>query len=392
MTTVVTARRLIQNKAIVEHPIVTIEDGHITSIAGRASAASPAKSSATVLDFPEATLAPSYIDIHIHGSAGHDVMEGTPEALGTIQRFLAGRGVGAYFPTTVTSETDATLFALDRLAGEIERGGSPGGAVPLGIHLEGPFLSHAKRGVHTAALLRQPSTELFDRFWSASRGQIRLMTIAPELEDALELIAYASARGVICSLGHSNAHAAEAAAGFDAGARSATHTFNAMRALDHRDPGIAAYVLQNKQLFAELICDGIHVDPMMVWLYFQAKGPERAVLITDGMSAAGMPDGRYKLGELDVNVENGRCTLVGGSGDVLAGSVLTMDRAVCNLSKFTGAELPVSVGLATKNPALLTGIDKSWGALEEGRQANLNALSPSGELIQSFRAGQPVAG
>ena len=194
-------------------------------------------------------------------------MEATPASFGAIGAYLASRGVGAYFPTTVTSPRDETLRSLAGLAAGIKQPqhDAPAGSTPLGIHLEGPFLSHEKRGVHTEALLEAPSIALFERFWQASEGQIRLMTIAPELPGAEELIAHATkSSGVRCSMGHSDAKVCEAEAGFRAGARSATHTFNAMRALDHREPGIAAYVLDQSALFAEIICDGIHVDPIMV--------------------------------------------------------------------------------------------------------------------------------
>jgi N-acetylglucosamine-6-phosphate deacetylase len=214
------------------------------------------------------------------------------------------------------------------------------------------------------------------------------MTIAPELPIALELIEHASSLGVVCSLGHSDGTLVQGEAGFHAGARSATHTFNAMRSLDHRDPGIAAYVLDNEALFAEIICDGIHVDPAMVRLFFKAKGVEKSILITDGMAATGMPDGKYKLGDLDVDVANGRCT----SGGALAGSVLTMDQAVRNFSVFTGATLATGARLAAHNPAALMGLDQHWGCLEEGREANLVVLSPAGRILQSFRAGRPLLG
>jgi N-acetylglucosamine-6-phosphate deacetylase len=326
-------------------------------------------------------------------------MEGTRQALSAIEASLAAHGVGAFFPTTVTAPVEKTLQALDQLAAEIERPAPAEGAVPLGIHLEGPFLSHAKRGVHPAALLAQPSISLFERFWQAARGHIRLMTIAPELRDAPELIAYASALGVRCSLGHSDATASEAAAGFRAGARSATHTFNAMRPIGHRDPGVAGYVLDNDDLFAEIICDGIHVDPLMVRMFFKAKGDARSILVTDGIAATDMPDGRYKLGGLDVDVREGRCILHESAssprdavlgGGVLAGSVLTIDRAVRNFAAFTGSELPVGLALASRNPAKLMGVDARWGALETGREANFVALSAAGDLLQTFRAGRPL--
>jgi N-acetylglucosamine-6-phosphate deacetylase len=396
MNRIITAGRLLNGDRVVENPVVLVENGRIASIRGRESRSLPASAAAqsAALDFPGAMLVPAFLDIHVHGGAGHDVMEGTRQALSAIGISLAAHGVGAFFPTTVTSPIEETLDALDQLAGEIERTAPADGAVPLGIHLEGPFLSHAKRGVHPAALLARPSVPLFERFWQASRGHIRLMTIAPELNDAPEVIEYASALGVRCSLGHSDATASEAAAGFRAGARSATHTFNAMRGMGHRDPGVAGYVLDNEHLFAEIICDGIHVDPIMIRMFFKAKGTARSILVTDGIAATGMPDGRYKLGGLDVDVREGRCSLGGSerttAGGVLAGSVLTLDRAVRNFAAFTGSALPVSVALATRNPAALMGIEDQWGALEEGREANFVALSATGEVLQTFRAGRPL--
>ena len=159
-------------------------------------------------------------------------------------------------------------------------------------------------------------------------------------------------------------------------------------ALDHRDPGVAAYVLDNDSLFAEIICDGIHVDPAMVRLFYKAKGGEKSVLITDGMSATGMPDGHYKLGGLDVVVAEGHCT----SGGALAGSVLTMDQAVRNFASFSGAGLTTSLHAAARNPAQLMGLHQDWGHLKEGREANFVALSPDGKLLQSFRRGRPLLG
>jgi N-acetylglucosamine-6-phosphate deacetylase len=382
MTSTITARRLLRGNEIVEYPRITVEDGRITSILSRETGNAGDS-------YPDATLVPAYVNIHVHGAVGHDVMEGTPQALQAVGAALARHGVGAYYPTTVTSSTEETLRALDMIAGVIEREPSANAAVPLGIHLEGPFLSPAKRGAHTAALLVQPSIALFDRFWQASRGHIRILTIAPELSTALELTEHASRLGVVCSMGHSDATLVQAEAGARAGARSATHTFNAMRSLDHRDPGIAAYVLDDDALFAEIICDGIHVDPAMVRLFFKTKGLEKSVLITDGMSATGMPDGNYKLGDMDVEVAHGRCTTAGSPG-VLAGSVLTMDQAVRNFSVFTGSNIAVGAQLAARNPARLMGLDHDWGCLEEGREANLVALSPDGQTMQAFRAGRPL--
>jgi N-acetylglucosamine-6-phosphate deacetylase len=383
MISTIAARRLMGAGGVVEYPLVTIEDGRVSRI----ESLTPGEYERVTAThrFPEATLVPAYVDIHIHGCAGHDVMEATPQALDAIGAYLASRGVGAYFPTTVTSPRDETMRSLAGLAFEIRRAPevSHRGAVPLGIHLEGPFLSHSKRGVHTDALLEAPSIALFDRFWNAAEGKICLMTVAPELPGAAELIAHATSLGVRCSMGHSNARVCEAEAGFVAGARSATHTFNAMRTMDHREPGLAAYVLDKRSLFAEIICDGIHVNPLMVRLYFKAKDEDRIILVTDGMSATGMPDGTYMLGDMEVEVRDGRCT----SNGTLAGSVLTLDRGVQNFVEFTGASLSTAVAAASHNPSQLMGIGDNWGSLDVGRKANITVLSSAAEVIQTFLAG-----
>jgi N-acetylglucosamine-6-phosphate deacetylase len=386
MISTIAARRLMGPAGVVEYPLVTIEDGRISRIDSLTQ--SEHESTDATHRFPEAALVPAYVDIHIHGCAGHDVMEATPEAFGAIGNYLAGRGVGAYFPTTVTSPRDETMRSLAGLAIEIGQSSEVNrrGATPLGIHLEGPFLSHLKRGVHTDALLEAPSTTLFDRFWNAAEGKISLMTIAPELPGAPELIAHATSLGVRCSMGHSNARACEAETGFAAGARSATHTFNAMRTMDHREPGLAAYVLDKQSLFAEIICDGIHVNPLMVRLYFRAKCEDRVILVTDGISATGMPDGTYMLGDMEVEVREGRCT----SNGTLAGSVLTLDRGVQNFMEFTGAGLSTAVSAASRNPSQLMGIDDKWGSLDVDRKANITVLSPAAEVIQTFLAGQAM--
>jgi N-acetylglucosamine-6-phosphate deacetylase len=384
MQTVVTAERLWDGTSLHQHPLILIEDGRIDSLATRESSELPA--GARVLDFPGATIGPSFFDVHIHGAAGHDVMEATPPALDAIGRFLASRGTAAYLATTVTASLDATLRALDGLANEIAKLSEPGRARPLGIHLEGPFLSHEKRGVQPAEHLLAPSTATFDRMIDAGRGHVRLITIAPELPGAVELIRHAVSRGVRVSMGHSNAISAETKAGIVAGATSATHTFNAMRALDHQEPGILGIVLSDDALYSELICDGIHSKPDIVRLWWKAKGAERGILITDAMAAAGMPDGEYHLGGFPVQVKDGRASARG----VLAGSVLTLDRALSNFVQFTGATVEQGLRMLSRNPAAMTGLDHRAGAVVPGRAANLVAVDSQGKLIASIIAGAPV--
>src|SRR4051812_49283714 len=190
---------------------------------------------ARYVDLADSIIAPGFIDIHVHGGAGHDVMQPSLEALARMERHFAQHGVTSYCPTTVTAPLDATFEALDRLA-LAQKISRPGGAKPVGLHLEGPFISHAKRGVHPPDHLIAPSVELFEKMWIAAQGRVAVMTVAPELPGAIEMIRAAASRGVCISLGHSNALLSETQAAIEAGARHATHTFNAMRALDHREP------------------------------------------------------------------------------------------------------------------------------------------------------------
>jgi N-acetylglucosamine-6-phosphate deacetylase len=291
--------------------------------------------------------------------------------------------VSSYFPTTMTAPIEKIVSALAHLADAIESKESDDSrARPLGIHLEGPFISNRRCGVHPRENLLPPTTELFERLWEASRGHIRIMTIAPELPGALEVIAQAASRGVCVSLGHSDATLASTRSGIDAGARHSTHTFNAMRPLDHRDPGIIAAVLTDERVSADIIADGIHLDPAMVKLFLAAKGLERAVLITDATAATGMPDGSYRLGSVEMEVKAGKCLAAGK----LAGSVLTMDRAVRNAMSFAGWKLQDAVRLATLNPARVTNL-KGRGVLQAGAQADVTVLTANGEVKHTIIAG-----
>jgi len=382
MKTVLTAARLFTPTDSIELPLVTIEDGHIAALASREHAELP--SNARHTDFPGMVLVPGFIDIHIHGGAGHDVMEAESSTLAAIETAMARTGVTSYLPTTVTASEDRLLRALDHLGRAVAKNEShKNGAVPLGIHLEGPFISHAKRGVHPPENLVQPSPHLLDKFWQASGGGIRMMTIAPEIPGAVATINHAKQLGVACSLGHSDATYQEAVQGIAAGATHATHTFNAMRAFDHREPGILGAVLTEKGITADIIADGVHVAPAALQLFLMAKGPERAILITDAISATGMPDGRYRLGTLDVDVKGDRCEHQGK----LAGSVLTLDRAVRNVMSFTAWELQQVIRMATLNPARLLGIASQRGTLAPGRIADIVVLTPQGQVVQTIIAG-----
>ena len=383
MRTIVTAARLWSADGIIENPVAEIEDGRIAEIT-----VAPESWATPGHHFGAATLAPAFFDVHFHGAAGHDVMEATPEALTAIGSFLARHGTARYLATTVTAPLDATLRAVSALARMIQRpellrNSEHPLAIPVGIHLEGPFLSHEKRGVQPAEYLLKPDPAVFDRLYEAAEGNVRLLTLAPELPRAMELTAHAVARGVRVSIGHSNATAAEARAAVDVGAVSATHTFNAMRPLDHREPGILGVALTDDRLYAELICDGVHVAPEMVRLWWRAKGERRCILVTDAMSATGMPDGEYQLGGFAVQVKEGRATARG----VLAGSVLTPDKALCNFVKFTSTPIENALPLLTTNPAQMTGMPSG---LTVGQPAHIVAIGSEGRLLASIIDGRRV--
>ena len=380
---VYTAAQLWDGTRLHDNPMIIVEDGRIAALGERTASELPPD--VNIRNFPDGILAPAFFDVHIHGAAGHDVMEGTPQALSRMGKFLAARGTGAFLATTVSAPVDATLKSLEGLARIIALAPVEGEAKPIGIHLEGPFLSHGKRGAHPANRLLSPDNSLFDRMFEAAEGNVRLMTLAPELPGATELTAHATARGVRVSVGHSDANAADTRRAIAAGASSATHTYNAMRALDHKNPGILETVLTTDELYAELICDGIHNMPELVRLWWRAKGPQRAILITDGMSATGMPDGEYLLGGFPVQVANGRAMI----GDALAGSVLTLNKALCNFLEFTGASVEDGLRLLTANPAMMTGFGER-GSLGVGGPADFVAVDESGYLLASVIGGVPA--
>ena len=387
MKTVFIARRLFTPVEEIQDALVVVEDGKISEVGSRSRTQVPP--AAKVVDFGESVLTPGFFDIHMHGGAGVDVMRASASEFPRLGKFLIQHGVTGYFPTTVAAPLDATYKALGRLADAIEAAGGGGGgnpvqARPLGIHLEGPFLSHKRRGVHPPEYLVEPTLKIFEELWQAARGHVRMMTIAPEIPGAMEVIAEAARRGVCVSIGHSDADMPVARKAVASGARHATHTFNAMRPLDHREPGIIGEVLSDDGISADVIADGIHVSPAVVKVFLQAKGNERAVLITDAISATGMPDGKYQLGPIEVDVKDGKCT----ANNSLAGSVLTMDRAVRNVTQFSNWSLRDAVRAATFNPASAVRMNDLHGALKPGARADFAVLSPEGNVLKTIVGGQ----
>jgi len=326
-------------------------------------------------------ITPGFVDVHVHGWGGHDAMGGTA-ALDGMSRALLRHGITSFLPTAVTAPIDT----LQEFAACVRSwmGAAPAdGAQPLGFNLEGPFLAPGRRGAHDPAFLVTPA-DVPQAQIAALVENLRVITMAPELPGALDLIAWLAARGVAVSVGHSAATFEEARAGYSAGARTTTHLFNAMTAFDHRAPGVAVAALLDDDAYVELIADGIHVNRALWPLITRLKPAERLLLVSDAISLAGMGDGRARVGTLDVEVHGGRVTLVGTS--TLAGSVLSLDVAVRNLVD-NGTPLEQAVAAASRNPLALLGVTDR-GRIAQGQRADLVELSPALEVVRVMRAGE----
>ena len=321
----VTAGRVMTPDRVILDGVVLVEGPKILEVGSR-RAVRFSRDEFQVVGHSQQLLAPGFIDVHTHGAMGRDVMEGTDEALEVISRFLAAHGTTSFLATTVTASPIATLQAVEALGSQVDR--PLPGARMLGLHLEGPFINPEKRGAHTAKYIRRPSTLIFDQLLACSSHQIKLITVAPEVEGSLELIRFARAKGVVVSLGHSNATLEETMAAIALGAGNATHTFNAMRPFSHRDPGILGAVLTAPEIWAELIADGVHVSPAAINLCIQCKSARRILLISDAVSATGMPEGQYRLSDIEITLSGGICRTREGQ---LAGSTLTQDQALRNM-------------------------------------------------------------
>ena len=372
---------------------ILIHGQHIVKVGPRDRIKIP--SGAQVVEDEDCIAVPGFIDMHIHGAAGHDLMEATPEAVAAVASYLARHGTTSFLATTVSARLEHTLEAAHGLGqiihatqilGKIPGAHSPG-AQPIGIHFEGPFLNVERRGAHPAAQIRKPSAETLQQILEAAVGTARVVTLAPEKLGALDLLKQARSRSVAVGIGHSNATYDEAERAIDAGATHATHLYNAMRPFSHRDPGIIGAALTDDRVSAELICDGVHVNPAAVRLLLRAKGPERVILVSDSLSAAGMPDGKYKLGSLTIQVVSGVCRTAEGA---LAGSTLTLDTALRNLSAFAGIPYRQCLCCATLNPAKILGIEKQKGVIAPGVDADIAILDQNYYVMQAYVRGTPV--
>jgi len=373
----------------IENSVILIEGHRIAKVGPKERVKIPPGT--PVIDNSDRLVVPGFIDLHIHGAAGHDLMEGSVECLSAVSAYLARHGTTSFLATTVTASLERTLHAASGIAGIIKSGGGAHeklpGAQPLGIHFEGPFINVKKRGAHPASQIRKPSVEILQRLLGAAEGTARIFTLAPELDGALTVLEAARSQGLRVGLGHSNATHEEAERAIAAGAAHAVHMYNAMRPFMHRDSGIIGAVLVDDRITAELICDGIHVEQPAIRLLVKAKGLERLILVSDSLSGAGMPDGNYRLGNFTVHVAGGVSRTVEGN---LAGSTLTLDAAVRNLASFTGLSYRECLPCASLNPARLLGLEKQKGVITAGADADLAVLDKNHHVTQTYVRGRPV--
>lgn len=338
------------------------------------------------VDASHFVVTPGFIDPHIHGCGGVDVMSGTFDSLNTVSRVVARHGTTAFLPTTVSSPPEILTKAVDQLGRSMSA--SFDGAEPLGIHLEGPFISSEKRGTHKTSNIVSPDPDLLEKWIRSSNSSVRLMTVAPELDGIDKLLTVARKFGVTVAMGHSNATLQEARGASDRGVCYAVHTFNAMRGFAHRDPGIVGEVLADDRIFAEIISDGIHVDPAVIRTFARAKGKARVLLVTDAISATDMPDGRYSLGGDNVQVIDGVCRDNEGR---LAGSTLTQEVAFRNFAAWTGWPFEEALLGLTLNPARALKLAKK-GMLEPGCDADIAILDSEFRVAMTFVGGRKVFG
>lgn len=370
---ILAARALTPHEEILD-AVVLVEAGRITAVGRREAVTIPRN--AREQDARRLTVVPGFVDVHIHGAGGHDVMEARPEALAAVASTVARYGTTTLVATTVTASEEVTCRSVEGMAHYIRgqrKAPAKDAAEIVGIHFEGPFLSRARSGAQPAEWIAPPSAPLFQKFLEAAGGCARILTLAPEVPGALELVEAARKAGLVVGVGHTDATYAETRAAFERGASHGIHVFNAMRPFTHRETGVVGAILTDPRVTAELIADGVHVDAPAMRILLAVKGFDHVVLVSDATAAAGMPDGKYQLGTFEVTVVGGTCRNAQGN---LAGSNLTLDRALRNVVAL-GVPLRAAVRMLTSNPARVLGMQETKGVLAPGADADLVLLDSS---------------
>jgi N-acetylglucosamine-6-phosphate deacetylase len=379
MLTALTGARILTPDDEIGRGTVVIEDGRILEV-GEAVRPPP---QAMVMNLPDTTLVPGFIDIHVHGGGGFSLATPDPEEARSYARWVVAKGVTS-FVASVAADTPAEGEVYLRAAAQAA-GPVASGAELLGIHLEGPFVNSARRGALPESWLRAPNLSLLRRFVNAAGGHLRMLTLAPELAGARAVLEKATAAGCVVALGHSDATYEAAQEAFAAGARHLTHAFNAMRGFHHREPGLLGAALESHAVTVELIADGVHVHPAAARLLLRAKGAENVALITDGAAPAGLSRGTFRTGGREARLSQGRITL---PDDTIAGSAATMDVVVRNVIEWGLVPPADAVRMASTVPARVVGVDGHKGRIAPGYDADLMALDEELEVVTTWVGGR----
>lgn len=373
-----------EDKTFADGKIIIREGVFEEVIIGQTTASDLELQDTEIVDGKGCYAIPGLIDMHFHGCMGDDFCDGTKEAIARIAEYEASIGVTAMAPATMTLPVEE-LEQILKVAAEYKKGATKGADL-IGINMEGPFISSAKKGAQDEKNMILCDTEVCQRFLNASDGLVKFVGIAPEeSENSLEFIEKMKDK-VNISLAHTNADYDTAKAAFDAGANHAVHLYNAMPAFTHREPGVVGAVSDSRHVTAELICDGVHIHPSTVRATFKMMGENRMILISDSMRATGMPDGQYTLGGLDVNVVGNRATLV--SDGALAGSVTNLMDCMRTVVKKMGIPLETAVACATMNPAKSLGEYDKYGSISKGKKANVVLLDEELDLQMVVKDGE----
>lgn len=369
---------LTPDQTLVDHSLI-IDGETILDVAPRSSVPLHADE---IIDVSGLFVVPGFIDVHVHGAVGFDTMDSTSEAILAMGDYFASHGVTAFLPTTVTASVRDTQAAIINVASTPP---SSTGAQHLGVHLEGPYVSHEFRGAQPPQHLRAADPDEYNA-WLESR-QVRLITVAPEVEGVPDLISAGRKTGVEFALGHTSATYEQVLSAVERGLRQATHTFNGMAGLNHRSPGAVGAVLSDDHIWAQIIVDGVHVHPAVVKLLIKAKGIDRTIVITDAIRASGMIDGDYALGDQMVHVKDGIARTEAGG---LAGSTLTMDQALRNVMEFANLSLTEALPMLTRVPAASIGVENHKGFLSPGFDADIVILDQSYRIRMTIVMGKVV--
>lgn len=357
---------------------IAFEDGKIVAI-GKLDNVEP------IFD-TDGVVLPGFIDEHIHGAGGADAMDGTEEALQTISEYVAKEGTTGFLATTMTQSPENIGKALKNVKTVREKGEYKGAEV-LGVHLEGPFISPKHVGAQPLEYVAKPAPETFDKYNEISGGNIKVVTLAPEVEGGLDLVKHLAKIGVVASIGHTGAKFSDVEAAVAAGATNVTHTYNAQTPLHHREAGVVGAAMLIDELNCEMICDTIHVSVPAIKIFVKNKPHDKFTLITDAMRAKGMPDGLSELGGQQVFVKNGEARLSDGT---LAGSVLKMNVAVKNLVEKVGVSFTDAVDFASANPAKNLGLYDERGSIEVGKRADFAVMDKDYNILYTVIGGKVV--